>query len=250
MDRNEPIRVLVWDENPPHAPKEIYPNGIKGAIAEGLTESLGDAVAVKAVDLDDPDQGIGEAAIAAADVVIWWGHIRHGEVTDEAAARIKDRVHHHGLGFIALHSAIHAKPFRSILDATGNLKGGWREDSRPEEIRVCAPHHPIAKGISDFTLPEEEMYGAPFDVPPPHCVILQSYFPAGGEYFPCGLTWTVGDGIDPNFTIGPGGGVNQGEGIGRVFYFRPGHETNRTYFDANVRAVMANAVVWAAKRSG
>ena len=45
MESNEPIRVLVWDENPPHAPKEIYPNGIKGAIAEGLSESLGDAVA-------------------------------------------------------------------------------------------------------------------------------------------------------------------------------------------------------------
>jgi len=239
--------VLVWDERPPHAPKEIYPQSINGAIAEGLKELGGGQLEVRLGNLDDPQQGI--STLAETDVLIWWGHARHGQVSDETAARIVERVHHQGMGFIALHSAHYSKPFQGVLGAPGHLKGGWREDNQPEEIRVCAPRHPIAKGISDFTLPAEEMYGSPFDVPPPLVVVFQSYFPAGGEYFPCGIAWTVGDGIDKSFTSGPGGGVGQGEGIGRVFYFRPGHETIPTYFDPNVRRVIYNAVLWAAKRT-
>jgi len=92
------------------------------------------------------------------------------------------------------------------------------------------------------------MYGSPFDVPPPLTVVFQSYFPLGGEYFPS-FTATVGEGIDPKFTSGPGGGKGQGEGVGRVFYFRPGHETYPTYFDPNVRQILHNAVLWVAKRS-
>jgi trehalose utilization protein len=243
-----PVRVLVWDENPPHAPKEIYPNSINGAVAEGLRELGGDHLQAKTANLDDPDQGINEAALCETDVLIWWGHARHGQVKDEVAELVKKHVHENGLGFVCLHSGHYSKTFRAVLNATGHLKGGWREDGQPEEIRVCAPHHPIAKGVSDFTLDAEEMYGSPFDVPPPVCTVFQSYFPAGGEYFPCGLTWSVGEGVDPKFTSGPGGGKGQGEGRGRVFYFRPGHETLRTYFDPNVRRVITNAVFWAARR--
>lgn len=248
MASTAPLRVLVWDEKPAHAPKEIYPSSINGAIVEGLHELGGGQISAKAVNLDEPHQGISEDVLAAADVLIWWGHARHGEVKDEVADRIKERVRQHGLGFIALHSAHYSKPFRAVLGTTGHLKGGWREDKMPEEITVCAPHHPIAQGVSNFTLPEEEMYGSPFDVPPPVCMVFQSYFPAGSEYFPCGLTWTIGEGIDPNFTSGPGGGKGQGEGAGRVFYFRPGHETHRSYFDPNVRRIIANAVLWAGRR--
>jgi trehalose utilization protein len=137
-----------------------------------------------------------------------------------------------------------------VLAASGHLKGGWRETTPPdsEEIRVCAPGHPIADGVRDFTLKQEEMYGAPFEVPPPLCMVFQSYFPLGGEYFPSGLCWTVGRGKTEGFTSGPGGGVGEGQGIGRVFYFRPGHETYPTYFDVNVRKVLRNAVAWCSKK--
>jgi trehalose utilization protein len=241
------VRVLVWDENPPHAPKELYPKSINGAIVDGLHELAGDKIEATAVNLDDPDQGITEKALSNADVLIWWGHARHGQVKDEVAELVKQRVHQ-GLGFVPLHSAHYSKPFRAVLGTTGHLKGGWREDQKPEVVTVCAPQHPIAQGVKDFTLDMEEMYGSPFEVPPPTCLVLQSYFPAGGEYFPCGITWTVGEGIDPAFTSGPGGGKGQGEGAGRVFYFRPGHETHPTYFDANVKRVIANGVLWAARR--
>ena len=244
----KPIRVLVWDENPGHAPKEVYPHGIRGAVAEGLAEFGRDGVQVRTAHLDDPEQGLAAETLAETDVLVWWAHVRHHLVADAVIARVVERVHKHGLGFVALHSAHYSKALKRILNCTGHLKGGWREDDQPEEVRVCAPRHPIALGVRDFTLPREEMYGGPFDVPPPAVVVLQSFFPAGGEYFPSGLCWTVGDGIDPTFESGPGGGVGQGEGLGRVFYFRPGHETMPTYFHPVVRRILYNAVLWAGKK--
>jgi trehalose utilization protein len=153
------------------------------------------------------------------------------------------------MGFICVHSGHYSKTFKAVLGCTGHLKGGWREADDKEIITVCAPDHPIAKGVEDFTLDAEEMYGAPFDVPPPQVLVLQSQFTVGREYFPSGICWTIGEGIDPNFESGPGGGKGQGEGKGRVFYFRPGHETYRTYFDERVRRIIYNAVRWAGRLS-
>lgn len=249
-DNNAPVRVLVWDEAPAHAPKSVYPKSLNGAIADGLNEMGAGKIVATTANLDDPHQGITDEVLANTDVVIWWGHARHGEVTDETAAKVVKAVHN-GTGFIALHSAHYSKTFKGVLNCTGHLKGGWRETENPadtEEIRVCAPKHPICQGVSDFTLPAEEMYGAPFDVPPALVVLFQSYFPLGSEYFPS-FAVTVGEGIDPKFTSGPGGGKGQGEGKGRVFYFRPGHETYPSYFDKNVRQVIHNGVLWCAHRS-
>lgn len=250
MSETKSLRVLVWDENPHHAPKELYPENLRGAIADGLRELGGEELDVVVAHLDDPEQGVTDEALEAADVLIWWGHARHGEVEDAVAERVAKRVREHGLGFIALHSAHYSKTFKAVLNATGHLKGGWRESNDTEEIRVAAPWHPIAEGVTDFTLEAEEMYGGPFDVPPHEVLVLQSYFPLGGETFPCGITWTVGEGIDPEFTSGPGGGKGQGHGVGRVFYFRPGHETYGTYFHPIVRKVIYNAVKWVGKVTG
>lgn len=249
MSESQPIRVLVWDEAPHHAPKSIYPKSINGAIANNLIEDGKGGIVATAVNIDEPDQGISDEALANADVLIWWGHMHHERVSDELAEKIRTAVHK-GLGFIPLHSAHYSKPFKKVLDATGHLKGGWREADPPdtEEITVSAPKHPIAEGVEDFVLPAEEMYGTPFGVPPYETLVFQSYFPKGGEYFPSFAT-TVGEGIDPDFTSGPGGGKGQGKGAGRVFYFRPGHEAFPTYFDPSVRRVLLNAVRWAAKRS-
>ncbi len=244
-----PVRVLVWDEAPTHAPKSVYPKSINGAIADGLNESGGGKITATVANLDDPEQGITAEALANIDVLIWWGHARHDELADDKADLIKEAVHK-GLGFIPLHSAHYSKPFKRVLDCTGHLMGGWREaePADTEELTLCAPHHPIAEGVSSFTLPQEEMYGAPFGIPYPTALIFQSYFPLGGEYFPSFVT-TVGEGIDPAFTSGGGKGANRGEGAGRVFYFRPGHEVFPTYFDKNVQRVLHNAVLWCARRS-
>ena len=68
-------------------------------------------------------------------------------------------------------------------------------------------------------------FGEFFDVPEPEATIFISSF-AGGEVFRSGLTYT--------------------RGAGRIFYFRPGHETYPIYHDPNVIRVLVNAVRWAA----
>jgi len=245
---SNPVRVIVWDEAPGHANKTIYPNSLNSVIAAALNLDA-EIVAVTA-NQDEPNQGITQEALDNADVLIWWGHARHNDVTDETAELVKNAVLK-GMGFIALHSAHYSKTFKSILGCTGHLGGGWREGDPPdtEEITVCAPRHPIAEGVEDFVLDEEEMYGAPFDVPPFETLVFQSYFPVGGEYFPS-FTTTVGEGITPNFLSGPGKGIGRGKGAGRVFYFRPGHEAFGTYHHPSIQRIIRNAVLWTAKRTG
>jgi trehalose utilization protein len=243
------IRVLVWDENKKSVPTEIYPGNIRAAIADSLNILGGGSVEATTASLDDRNQGITTDVLKNLDALVWWGHARHDEVKDETAALIKNAVHNDGLGFLALHSAHYSKPFKLVLGANGHLKGGWREAEHPadtEELTVAAPKHPIAAGIEDFVIPEEEMYGAPFDVPAYQVVVFQSHFPMGGEYFPSFAT-TVGKGIDPNFASGSGKGQNQGEGAGRVFYFRPGHETYPTYHIPTVQKIILNGVLWLAR---
>ena len=248
---NLPIKVLVWDENPSHADKNIYPNGIREVIADALNALGNGQIEATTAHLDEAEQGITAERLASADVLLWWGHSRHAEVNDETAAKVKAAVHESGLGFIPLHSGHYSKPFKVVLNATGDLKGGWREIEgfEKEEITVCAPHHPIAEGIKDFVIENEEMYGSPFGTPPYQTLVFQSYFPLGSEYFPCGFTLSVGQGVDSEFTSGPGNGANQGDGAGRVFYFRPGHETVGTYHLPIVQKILENAVLWCSRRS-
>jgi trehalose utilization protein len=91
---------------------------------------------------------------------------------------------------------------------------------------VINNNHPIASGLPRyFELENEEMYGEPFAVPEPLETIFVSWF-QGGEVFRSGVTYQ--------------------RGAGRVFYFRPGHETYPTYHDKHVKRVLRNAVHWAA----
>lgn len=251
MAQSTPVKVLVWDEAPSHADKTTYPTSLNGAIADALNQLGAGEIQADVANLDDENQGITAEKLKDYDVLIWWGHARHGEVTDETAQIVKNAVHEEGLGFMPLHSGHYSKAFKAVLGTTGDLKGGWREIEgfEREEITVCAPKHPIAQGIEDFVLENEEMYGAPFGAPPFQTLVFQSYFPTGGEYFPTGFTLSVGKGIDPEFQSGGGKGANQGEGAGRVFYFRPGHETVGTFHDENVQKVLKNGVMWCARKS-
>ena len=251
MSQQTPIKVLVWDEAPRHASKEVYPNSLNGAIAEALNRLGAGQIEADTANLDEENQGITAEKLRGYDVLVWWGHARHDEVSDETAQLVKTAVHEGGLGFMPLHSGHYSKAYKAVTGATGDLKGGWREIEgfEPEEITVCAPKHPIAQGIEDFVIENEEMYGAPFGAPPFQTLIFQSYFPHGGEYFPCGFALTVGAGINPDFQSGGGQGANQGEGAGRVFYFRPGHETVGTFHNENVQKILKNGAMWCARRS-
>jgi trehalose utilization protein len=223
------VRVTVWNEfrqersdAPVHA---IYPDGIHGAIAAGLREH--DGFEVRTATLDEPDQGLSDAVLADTDVLTWWGHVAHPEVSDEVVDRVQARVLD-GMGLIVLHAGHFSKIFKRLMGTSCDLK--WREDGRRERLWVVDPSHPIAEGVGEsFVLAEEEMYGEHFDIPPPDELVFVSWF-EGGEVFRSGCTYR--------------------RGRGRVFYFRPGHETHPTYHDATVRLVIANAARWAAGPHG
>lgn len=216
-------RVTVWSEHrqertdPPVA--AVYPNGIHEAIAAGLRE---DGFEVATATLDEPEHGLTDAVLASTDVLTWWGHVAHDEVSDTVVDRVQRRVLD-GMGLIVLHSGHHSRIFRRLMGTTGDLK--WREAGERERLWVIDRAHPIADGLGEsLVLDEEEMYGEPFDVPAPDHLVLVSWF-AGGEVFRSGCCWT--------------------RGRGRIFYFRPGHETHPTYFQPSVRRVISNAVRWA-----
>jgi hypothetical protein len=73
------INALVWSEGT--APKDVYPNGIATTIAEHLNESR--RLVARAAFLDDSEQGVSDETLEWADVVLWWGHERHDDVTEE-----------------------------------------------------------------------------------------------------------------------------------------------------------------------
>jgi len=60
------VKALVWSEFT--EPKDIYPKGIHGDITEYLN-SCGD-VEAKSAQLADPEQGVSEAMLKWADVLI------------------------------------------------------------------------------------------------------------------------------------------------------------------------------------
>jgi trehalose utilization protein len=218
-------RVTVWNEYR-HEQEDaeiasVYPNGIHGAIAEGLQAAGG--FEVRTATLDEPEHGLTDQVLAETDVLTWWGHMAHGAVNDEIVERVHKRVIE-GMGLIVLHSGHFSKIFKKLMGTTCDLK--WREADEKERLWVVAPAHPIVEGLGEYIeLEREEMYGEHFDIPQPDHLVLVSWFP-GGEVFRSGCCYQ--------------------RGAGRIFYFRPGHETYPTYFNEDVRKVIANAVRWAA----
>ena len=217
------INVLIWNEfrheKCQPAVAEIYPQGIHGAIGEYLSRSVD--ISVTLACLDDPEQGLSQERLDQTDVLIWWGHMAHDEVSNEAVERVCRWVNA-GMGLVALHSAHHSKVFKQLTGTSCNLK--WRHGDR-ERLWTVIPSHPIAQGIPEhFELPAEEMYGEPFDIPTPDEVVFLGWF-AGGEVFRSGITYR--------------------RGAGRIFYFQPGHEEYPIFHDENVLRIIGNAVRWA-----
>lgn len=223
------IQVTVWNEYRHELSDEdvraVYPDGIHTAIATGLQE-YADLV-VRTATLDEPENGLPQPVLDTTDVLIWWGHKAHPEVPDDLVDRIQRRVLD-GMGLIVLHSGHHSKIFKRLMGTTANLK--WREATDKERIWVVQPGHPIVHGVGEYIeLPVEEMYGEFFDIPQPDELIMISWF-TGGEVFRSGCCFF--------------------RGKGKIFYFRPGHESYPTYFDPEIRKVIANGVRWAAPVDG
>ncbi|MDE2777765.1 MAG: ThuA domain-containing protein [Chloroflexota bacterium] len=243
-----PIRVTVWNEfwheNPIHwdyvqkswmshgysqesaieetvGVREIYPDGIHEAIATPLRAR---GFSVRAATLDEPEHGLSEAVLDQTDVMIWWGHIAHDKFDDAVAENVYQRVVDGGMGFIALHWGAGSKVFKKLMGTTCTLTplvGG-----APEKLWVIEPAHPIARGLeTSFVVPQTEIYCEPFDIPAPDTIVFISSW-NGGEVCRSGCCFQ--------------------RGRGRVFFFRPGHESYPIYYQSEIQQVIANAVRWAA----
>jgi trehalose utilization protein len=275
------IKVVVWDEQQP-AQKRAYKNFLGNQIASYLEAQR--EFSIQSVKLDDPDQGLPSSVLDDCRVLIWWGHVRHAEVTPETGRKIVRRIKAGALSLIALHSAHWSTPFVEAMNERARMDAGrrfntspgekielheiapprrytqpkgderptpfasarkfpdgstkvtlqlpyccfpaYRTDGRPSEVRVLKSDHPIALGVPPiFEIPHTEMYDEPFHVPEPDEVILEERW-AGGEWFRSGSVWTLGK--------------------GRVFYFRPGHETYPVFKQEAVLRILSNAVRWLA----
>ena len=220
------MNVTVWNEHVAEREKpeaaRIYPDGMHATIAA----AVGELGTVRTATLAEPDHGLAEDVLAATDVLLWWGHSAHDDVADDVVSRVVERVLD-GMGLIVLHSGHFSKPFKRLMGTRCTLE--WRHGDR-ETVWTVAPGHPIAAGLPpSFVIPEQEMYGEFFDVPPPEELVFISSF-SGGEVFRSGCCWT--------------------RGRGRIFYFSPGHETHPVYHQPEVRRVLANAVGWTSGRVG
>jgi trehalose utilization protein len=221
------LKVTVWHEyrhehkNPVVA--AMYPKGMHEAIAEFLRKSSD--LEVSTATLDEPEAGLTEEKLKQTDVLLWWGHMAHADVTDLVVERVYDRVVRKGMGLVVLHSGHFSKIFKKLMGTTCDLK--WRDQPGDREtLWVTKPSHPIVQGVVDhFVLEKEEMYGEYFDIPQPEDIFLMSNF-SGGEVFRSGCTWTRGN--------------------GKIVYFRPGHETYPSFYDPNVLKVIENSARWAA----
>lgn len=219
------VRVTVWNEyrheRNDSRVAEVYPEGIHNVIANFLRKD--ERFEVRTATLDEEENGLPDEVLNETDVLLWWGHMAHEDVLDSVAMKVQQRVQE-GMGLIVLHSAHLSKPFRLLMGTTCSLR--WRESGEKERLWNITPTHPIAQGIGDyFELEHTEMYGEYFDIPKPDDNVFLSWFP-GGEVFRSGCTWTRGN--------------------GRIFYFKPGHETFPIYEDSNVQRVISNAVAWCA----
>jgi len=222
----EDVKVTVWNEfrheKTDAEVAKLYPRGMHAAIADYLDGQPG-IVQVRTATLDEPEHGLTEEVLDDTDVLAWWGHAAHSEVEDAVVDRVHARVLD-GMGLVVLHSGHFSKIFKRLMGTTCELK--WRETGERERLWVVAPGHRIAEGLGEYIeLEHVETYGELFDVPAPDELVFVSWF-AGGEVFRSGCCYQ--------------------RGRGRIFYFRPGHETFSIYYHKDVLRVIYNAALWAA----
>ena len=279
---SDTVRVLIWDEQQPEQ-KQGYGGKFLGeTIAESLRTRPG--LQIRSVSMKDARQGMSAEILDQTDVLIVWSHIRVRDQDDVLIEGVVKRVVEGKLALVALHSAHWHKAFvrlmqeRAKADAEQNLtvdlRGKvrwqlsnespygravtidtpltpavqitddgqyqlilpqcvfpfWRPDGAASHVTTVQPEHPIAAGLpAKWDVAHTEMYGEPHHIPEPDQVIFEERWDKG-EYFRSGCLWTVGR--------------------GRVFYFRPGHETFPVYQQKEPLQVLENAARWLATQSG
>ena len=258
----------------------MYTNSIGGHIADYLRTLPN--LSVKSVGLSDPDMGLSDETITNCDVLIWWSHTKNKLVPNEKVEQIIERLRAGKLSLIVLHSALTSKVFieamneRTRESALKILPPGI--DTKfilPKAYKDPLPTDPITPRIEIVTnWPEHTPLALVYlthlrnhrlargwkavardghFARPPDCArcgqgiryrskprstsslsmcrrLMSRFFARNiprGEEFRTGMLWDVGK--------------------GKVFYFRPEHETFPGYFNTNVLRIIGNAAEWMGK---
>jgi len=233
-------RVIVWSEGT--EPAKVYPNGIRGAVAEALGSLEGWEVLTRT--LPDPGQGVPEEDLSKTDVLFWWGHQKHRDVKQEVIDSIDKNVRERGMGFVALHSSHFAEPYKKLMgtpcswthyiDDGSSMEMLLQDAPKPNANRRGGNRPPssipaLSKGVKDFTIPHMERYGEVFKCKEPsECVYWGVYTHPDGTKQPSRmmLSWKIG--------------------AGKVVYFQPGHETYPIFFQKEIQQLMRNCAEWCA----
>lgn len=275
----EPIHVLVWDERQERQ-AEAYDNFLGNEIAKQLKVSS-EGFEIRSVALDDPGQGLND--LEWADVLIWWGHARHSDVTEENAQHVLDRVLSGELDLIALHSAHWARPFvaamnwRSVDDAKSHFSKALPGNIvtfttvAPPKERTVPAHGSVLTPAYFAWKKNKANYEATVHLP---WCCFPDYRPDGapGTLTVKSPNHPIVAGLPSTITVPKTEMYNEpfhipapdevifeetwelGErfrsgmvwniGKGKVFYFRPGHEQYPVFKQPEMIQVLENACRW------
>lgn len=279
----ETINVLIWDERQDKQ-AEAYENYLGNEIAKRL-QPMEEDFEIRSVGIDDPEQGLTAENLDWANVVIWWGHVRHWEISPETAQRkIIKRLKQGNLDLIFLHSAHWATPFMEAMNERTMVDARVRypdpEKGKPVEFEFILPPGRNPPSRDSIVTPaylslKRGQNVATVRVDLPNCC-FPSYRP---DYGPSELSvlqpdHPIATGIPRRLTIPmtemynepfhipdpdevifredwEGGehfrsGMLWNIGKGQVFYFRPGHETYSIFKQLEMIQILGNACRWMA----
>jgi len=277
----EAVNVLVWDERQPRQ-AEAYDNFLGNEIAVRL-EAANKDIQLRSVALDDPEQGLSAENLDWADVIIWWGHVRHWEISPETAQRkLVKRILSGKLDLIALHSSHWATVFMEAMnEKTRSIVREKFPQTDPKfdvEIEYIPAPGRMAPAANSLVTPAYYATGkgrrlAHVRVDMPNCCFPS--WRADGE--PGTITvksknHPIAKGLPKTFEVKATEMYNEpfhvpepdevifeerwqlGEwfrsgmvwnvGKGKVFYFRPGHEQYPVFKQPEIIQILANACRW------
>lgn len=272
------IRVVVWDEQQP-AQKQAYESFLGVAIADSLAKQP--ELRVISANINQPELGLPGSLLDSTDVLIWWGHVRHNEISPELARDIVARIKRGQLSLIALHSAHWSAPFVEAMHERTRDDARRRypdpENGPPVKFEFVAPEGrfiPTADSIRTpayYAMKRGAQLTVRVDLP--NCV-FPSYRPDGQPSTVKVLSpdHPIAKGLPTSFKIPQtemyadpfhvpepdvvlfeesweaGETFRSGSlwalGKGHVFYFRPGHETYPVFKQELPLKIISNAVIW------
>lgn len=272
------INVLVWDEQQ-QVSKKIYPNFPGNFIADQLKQNPN--LNVISANINQNQQGLSSKALNNADVLIYWGHVKHRDISESKSQEIADLIKSGKLDFIVLHSAHWAVPFMVAMqevaaqdaleqlpeeiraDAVVNFKGRIQWKKAPDNAR---PHQ-----LHEFS--QNENGQIEINIERPNCVFPRCCTPVQPskiriinkkhpitQNVPATFIIPETEMYDEPFHVPipdevildetwEGGeyfrsGAIWSLGKGKIFYFRPGDQQYAVYKVKPVLKIIENAAVW------